>query len=314
MSAVFDETGKQVSAGPEYWARCINESWRKSVSSILETAKLVHEALTDGAVHADDLSPLLSFSEATLSKLHKIGCDERLLSHAKVLPQSRETLYELTLLTDEQWAAAETGGGKGGQPLLRPDVERKEITYFRNYQSRGVKAPPPLPKGKYRVIYADPPWRYEHSISDSRAIENQYPTMELEDICKLLVADICAPDCVLFMWATSPKLAEAISVIDAWGFTYKTCAVWDKQKIGMGYYFRQQHELLLVATVGSPAAPEAEDRPSSMFSAPRGRHSSKPGEVVAAIERMYPPTADTHIELFCREPRESWSVWGNQVA
>lgn len=314
MSAVFDQSGKQVTAGPEYWARCINESWRKSVAGILETAKLVREALTEGAVHQDDLAPLLTFSQGTLSMLNNIGADERLYKHVYKLPQSWGTLYELTKLTDEQWALAETTGGKGGQPLLRPDVERKEITYFRNYQSRGVKSPPPLPKGKYRVIYADPPWRYEHSVSDSRAIENQYPTMELEEIQKLLVADICAPDCVLFMWATSPKLAEAVSVIDAWGFTYKTCAVWDKQKIGMGYYFRQQHELLLVATVGSPAAPETEDRPSSVFSAPRGKHSSKPSEVVAAIERMYPPSADSHIELFCREPREAWSAWGNQVA
>lgn len=313
MSAVFHESGKQLTAGPEYWARCINESWRKSVSGILETAKLVREALDDG-VHQDDLAPLLLFNQGTLSKLNRIGSDQRLYSHVNILPQSYGTLYELTQLDDEQWAVAEGGGGKGGLPLLRPDVERKEITYFRNYQSRGVKSPPPLPKGKYRVIYADPPWQYEYSISDSRAIENQYPTMELEDIQKLLVADICAPDCVLFMWATSPKLAEAISVIDAWGFTYKTCAVWDKQKIGMGYYFRQQHELLLVATVGSPAAPEAEDRPSSVFSAPRGKHSAKPAEVLAAIETMYPPAESSHIELFCRERRESWSAWGNQVA
>lgn len=230
------------------------------------------------------------------------------------MPPSYRTLYELTKLTDEQWAMAESGGGKGGLPLLRPDVERKEITYFRNYQTRGVKQPPPLPKGKYRVIYADPPWQYEFSKSDSREIENQYPTMTVEEICELDVRSIVAPDCVLLLWATSPKLREALEVIDAWGFEYKTCAIWDKQKIGMGYYFRQQHELLLVATVGSPAAPEAEDRPSSVFSAPRGKHSAKPTEVLTAIETMYPPDESSHIELFCREPRESWSAWGNQVA
>src|SRR5690606_27591889 len=142
----------------------------------------------------------------------------------------------------------------------------------------------------------------------------QYPTMTVEEICELDIASITAPDCVLFLWATSPKLTEAFRVLDAWGFKYKTCAIWDKQKIGMGYYFRQQHELLLVATVGSPAAPPPEARLPSVISAPRGEHSAKPPAVYDAIERMYPPSKRSHIELFCREPRENWKAWGNQVA
>ena len=103
----------------------------------------------------------------------------------------------------------------------------------------------------YPLVYADPPWQYEHSVSQSRDIENQYPTMTLEQICDLPVSELSAQDAILFLWATSPKLEESMRVIESWGFMYRTCAVWDKQKIGMGYYFRQQHELLLVATKGS---------------------------------------------------------------
>jgi len=163
---------------------------------------------------------------------------------------------------------------------------------------------------RYPVLYADPPWRYEHAESDSRAIENQYPTMALDDICALPVTDLATPDAILFLWATSPKLAESMRVIESWGFTYRTCAVWDKQKIGMGYYFRQRHELLLVATRGSIPTPAPGDRAASVIVEPREEHSAKPAKFAELIEAMYPTLP--RIELFCRSPRDGWAVWGNQ--
>lgn len=163
---------------------------------------------------------------------------------------------------------------------------------------------------RFPVIYLDPPWRYEHAESESRAIENQYPTMSLDEIKAMDISQVAFDDCVMFMWATSPKLHEAFQVLDAWGFSYRTCAVWDKQKIGMGYYFRQQHELLLVAVKGQPPTPAPADRPSSVFSYPRGQHSAKPHEVYEIIEAMYPTLPK--LEMFCRTPREGWGVWGNQ--
>ena len=109
------------------------------------------------------------------------------------------------------------------------------------------KSPPKLPKGApWQIVLADPPWRYEHVKTTSRAIEQQYPTMSLSDICAMPVAKKCAKAAVLYLWATAPKLEEALEVLRAWGFTYRTCAVWTKPQIGMGYWFRQQHELLLV--------------------------------------------------------------------
>jgi N6-adenosine-specific RNA methylase IME4 len=174
----------------------------------------------------------------------------------------------------------------------------------------------PLPVGqtgaKYPVIYADPPWRYEHAESSTREIENHYPTMALEDICALPVADLATPDAILFLWATSPKLAEAMRVVESWGFTYRTCAVWVKDKIGMGYYFRQRHELLLVATRGAMPTPAPANRPDSVIEAPLGKHSAKPAEVAEQIEAMYPGLP--WVELFCRAPRAGWAAWGNQAA
>lgn len=161
----------------------------------------------------------------------------------------------------------------------------------------------------YPVIYADPPWKYEDVQSESRAIE--YPTMALDDICALPVSDLATPDAVLFLWTTSPKIAESMEVITAWGFVHRTCAVWTKDKIGMGYYFRQQHELLLVCTRGSIPVPPVEARVSSVIHAPRTGHSEKPAIFAEIIEKMYPELPK--LELFCRSPRPGWSVWGNQA-
>lgn len=172
--------------------------------------------------------------------------------------------------------------------------------------------PPEFPDGKYGVIYADPPWQYEHSKTTNREIENHYPTMTLEAICELPVSDLAADDCILFLWATSPKLAEAMKVIESWGFTYRTQAVWVKPQIGMGYYFRQRHELLLVATKGEPGVPAPENRPPSVIEHPRGKHSAKPPQVYEIIEAMYP--AAPKIELFARNQRDGWEQWGNQAA
>lgn len=179
-------------------------------------------------------------------------------------------------------------------------------------QKRDERPSRPLPAGKYRLIYADPPWRYEHVETESRAIENQYPTMSLDEICAMQVP--AADDCVLFLWATSPKLAEAMRVIESWGFDYRTCAVWDKEKIGMGYYFRQQHELLLVAARGALPVPEPSDRVSSVIRIKRpGIHSRKPVQVIELLESMYPTFGKSdRIELFTREPRAGWSFWGNE--
>ena len=163
---------------------------------------------------------------------------------------------------------------------------------------------------KFPVIYADPPWRYEHVKTDNRAIENQYPTMTLDEICDLPVQEIATPDAIMFLWATSPKLAEALRVVESWGFTYRTCAVWAKNKIGMGYYFRQQHELLLVCTRGSIPVPPVEARVSSIVHADRTEHSAKPPVFAEIIEKMYPELPK--VELFCRSPRPGWFVWGNQ--
>ena len=171
-----------------------------------------------------------------------------------------------------------------------------------------------LALGKFVVLYADPPWRYEHPPmgGSNRSIENHYPTMELEEICALPIADIAHQNSVLFLWATSPKLPECLDVVKAWGFTYRTDMVWVKDKIGMGYHARERHEALLIAKRGELPPPAPEVRPDSVQEAPRLEHSAKPPVFYEIIDRMYPSVRK--IELFGRAPeeREHWFTWGNQ--
>jgi len=164
----------------------------------------------------------------------------------------------------------------------------------------------------YGVLLGDPPWRYEYSIDSGDTIEQHYPTMTTAEICALPVSEIAGEDSVLFLWATSPKLPEALSVMAAWGFQYRTCLVWVKDWIGPGYYARQRHELLLVGKKGNPPTPEPSSRPDSVIEAPRKEHSAKPPIVYEIIERMYPDVPK--VELFARNRRENWDSWGNEVA
>ena len=165
--------------------------------------------------------------------------------------------------------------------------------------------------GRFPLLYADPPWRYEHTKSDNRRIENQYPTLSLEEICALPIHEVTTDNCILYLWTPNPILEQAFQVLAAWGFRYRTAMVWVKDKWGAGVWARQQHESLLVAIKGTPTAPEDAMRPSSVIYAPRRGHSEKPEEVYAMLERMYPELPK--LELFARTPRPGWSAWGNQV-
>ncbi len=101
----------------------------------------------------------------------------------------------------------------------------------------------------YDIIYADPPWRYDdNTTSPNRRIENHYPTMALEDIKNMEIPS--AKDCILYLWSPAPLIEKALQVLNAWGFTYKSNLVWDKNKMGMGYWVRGQHEHLLIGVKG----------------------------------------------------------------
>lgn len=273
--------------------------------------------LREGSKAAESAAALVNVSPRSVESAAKVlrdGAPEL----AKAVDEGSvavSTAADITALSKEEQAALVA---KGEREILEKAKQIRAQRTEARRQERIVKLVE-ISKGnaalaldkKYPVLYADPPWRYEHAESEARAIENQYPTMSLEEICALPVAELCTEDALLFLWATSPKLEEAFSVLRAWGFTYRTCMVWDKERVGMGYYARQQHELLLIGARGSPPTPPPAARPPSVFREKRAEnHSEKPAFFAEMIERMYPELPK--LEMFCRSPREGWAAWGNQ--
>lgn len=175
---------------------------------------------------------------------------------------------------------------------------------------------PVFPNKKYSIIYADPPWSYNDRGCNGNAAQH-YPLMKDKDICDLPVADIAADDCVLFMWATYPKLQAALDTIKAWGFTYKSIGFqWVKQnKSGKGYFFglgrwtRGNTEPCLIATKGKPKRVSASV--GQLVFSPLRAHSQKPDEV---RERIVDLMGDLpRIELFARTAADGWDCWGNEA-
>ena len=190
------------------------------------------------------------------------------------------------------------------------DIEAERKAEERENLSRQQQIEEELEKQKLpSLVLADPPWKYAFSETDSRQIENQYPSATVDEI--ISHKPETQPDCVLFLWATVAKLQEALEVMNGWGFTYKTNAVWNKEKIGMGYWFRGQHELLLVGTKGKASPPDTAKRVSSVFNEPRRKHSEKPECVYSWIENAFPTCKK--LEMYCRNKRDDWMTWGNEA-
>jgi site-specific DNA-methyltransferase (adenine-specific) len=173
-------------------------------------------------------------------------------------------------------------------------------------------------KNEYDIIYADPPWSYQDKSMNRGGAERHYSTMNLKDICQLNIP--AKENSVLFMWATYPLLPEALNVIEAWGFQYKTCAfTWvktnkishDSLYMGMGHYTRSNAEICLLATRGKPLLRYSKSiRNTHLF--PVRRHSAKPSEFRDMIVQLYGDQT-SKLEMFAREKAEGWDSWGNEI-
>ena len=172
---------------------------------------------------------------------------------------------------------------------------------------------------KYDIIYADPPWRFKtySNKGQGRSAERHYPTMTRDDIKTLPVQEIAGKDCILFLWAIFPCLQEALQVIEAWGFQYKTIAfVWVKKNRksdslfwGMGYWTRANAEVCILATKGHPKRINSGVHQVVMSNIEE--HSKKPNEVRERIVRLVGDFP--RVELFARQKVDGWDCWGNEV-
>jgi N6-adenosine-specific RNA methylase IME4 len=171
-----------------------------------------------------------------------------------------------------------------------------------------------LPNRLYGAILCDPPWAfrvYADATGFGRTARAHYPTMTPEELEAFPLPSLAAPDCALFMWVTPATLAQGVKLIGAWNFEYKTEIVGVKDKIGLGFWFRNQHESVLVATRGAVPCPAHGDQFPSVFDFRREAHSLKPGFIHEVVEAYFPNLPK--IELFARFSRPGWDCWGNEA-
>jgi N6-adenosine-specific RNA methylase IME4 len=158
----------------------------------------------------------------------------------------------------------------------------------------------------YCTILADPPWNVFQRGPAGAA--RYYPLMSVDTICALRVEQYCAADAHLWLWVTNASLPIGKTVMEAWGFAYRSCLTWIKPRYGMGPYLRNQTEHLLLGTRGK--APVLFHGQGTWFYAPLQEHSHKPEEQYAIIERCSP---GPYLELFARRKQPGWDAWGNEV-
>lgn len=206
------------------------------------------------------------------------------------------TLEELGLTRKEAMQAQQLAA-------LAPDMWASVIagtvtlTEARRQVRHAARPAAVFPVGKFRVLYADPPWQYRDTRAGlgesqttfwaSTAAADHYPTMTVEALSTLPVSELAAPDAVLFCWATFPLLPDSLDVVAAWGFTYKTAFVWAKPRGSFGHYHKADAELLLLATRGSCTPDSADERRSQIFTGPVTEHSRKPDSVRELIDALY---------------------------
>jgi len=166
--------------------------------------------------------------------------------------------------------------------------------------------PTPMPKGPFRVIAIDPPWRYDkQNMGENRRGEVPYPDMTVEEICGLPVPEIAHEDCILWLWTTNAHLRNAYRVLDAWGFQEKTILTWVKDRMGLGDWLRGISEHCILAIRGEPTVTLTNQ--TTVLQAPRREHSRKPDEFYDMIEELCP---GSKVELFARQKRDGWMTWG----
>lgn len=175
-----------------------------------------------------------------------------------------------------------------------------------------------LPRGPFSIIYADPPWSYNNKASRAAA-DNHYPTMRLDELKRLPIEKIAADNSVLIMWHVPTMPREALALVEAWGFTFKTMKffTWCKRNkvsdswfMGLGNYTRANTEDALLAVRGT-GLPKQNSAVRQLIESRIGRHSAKPEAARQRIVELYGDVP--RIELFARESTPGWSAWGNQV-
>ena len=298
----------------------------RSLIAVTERAQTARAAQLGLSAKSTDKPKTKRDTRAEVAMVSKLS--EKKLRHAQPIEAKAPEVYAMvragivTLLEGRKLAAVPDSqrcnaiksvrGCGGVRSAIR--AAKKE-----DYNARVKAAKPKALEGTYRIIYADPPWKYvgQNQADEYGHSERHYDCLNDRQLCEYrpgdgrrLVRDMADKDAVLFLWVTSPMLIRCAAIIEAWGFDYKASFVWDKVQHNVGHYNSVRHELLLICTRGS-CKPDVPKLINSVQSIERSRtHSEKPVEFYQIIEGLY--DHGRKIELFARTQRNGWDSDGNK--
>lgn len=224
-------------------------------------------------------------------------------THHKIAAYASDPVEFLREAEDEGWSVKE---------MLYQSQQRKQLAAVTRIEANTTCTVADLDRlvtegHKFGTIYADPPWSYGNQGTRS-ATDNHYETMTLEEIAALPVAELAAEQCHLHLWTTNAFLHDSFHLFEQWGFDFKSLLVWDKDKFGIGNYWRLQTEYLLLGVKGGLTFLN-HSQPNIVRGA-RTRHSAKPEQVRRMIEKVSP---GPRLEMFARRISEGWVAWGNEI-
>jgi N6-adenosine-specific RNA methylase IME4 len=276
-----------------------NEASEIEIRAIREMGRLIQEKQEKGEIARQGQS--YGNGSCTTPEHEQPGT----LTEIGVTRKESSTSKNLASIPDLKFEEILNGFLDEGKPLTKTAM-------LREIAKDSVDISVVIPEGVYRVIYADPPWRYsdKKEYAPQGAAENHYPSMSIQELCEMNLP-VTEDNAVLFLWTTSPLLEDSFKVIQAWGFKYKTSFVWDKIRHNMGHYNSVRHEFLLIATKGSCLPDHIELFDSVQSIEKTDNHSEKPERFYEIIETLY--TQGNKIELFARNKRKGWNSYGNQL-
>jgi N6-adenosine-specific RNA methylase IME4 len=241
-----------------------------------------------------ELSKVANVSHDTISKVKHI--------EAKATPEVKQKL-----------STGEVSINQVYQEIKKEEKKAERIELIEQQIEDIEQGKLPELKGLFNVISVDPPWPYEGESkkttsfdSVGRRVANPYPEMSITDIKKIEMP--LMEDSVVLLWTTHKFLPDAFEILKDWGMDYKATLVWNKEKIGMGAWFRMQCEFCLVGIKGKPYWENTTFR--DILNEPRREHSRKPDSFFEMIEQI---TKGRRLEYFSREKRTGWEVFGNDI-
>ena len=276
----------------------------KSVGQNVPRSDTAEELGKEYGVNGRTIKRDEQFSKAVDKVADEIGDEARnaiLSGQAKVPKESVEQLVDIKQKAPELI-----------EPILSGELPISKAMREIQRNKNESKPKPELPKGKYRVIYADPPWPVGSITMDKwkSPIEDKYPTMSIEDIGNLPINELAADECSLFLWTTHTFLPDALRLIEEWGFKYFCCITWDKGNGWTQNGFHKRTEFLLYAYKGGINIDQYGQAIPTIITEPSTQHSKKPDTIRELIKNKTP---EPRLEMFARGNYEGWLCWGNEV-